>query len=126
MVLASVLGIVLYVQYTNSPEYKLVEQGIWYMDGEPQIVFFEDGTGKEHGTTFYWKMLENDRLYLAADGGSGTYDIFFEDGEGKTQVLGTDVYLHLIDEDGYEQIFEGGGIITLQDADYDWSQWEHD
>lgn len=126
VVAACVIFVVMKVNYVNSPEYKLVTQGIWYMNGEPQIVFFEDGTGKYHGNVFYWKMIEDGRLRAVADGRSENYDIFFEDGEGKTGKIGTDVYLHLIDEDGDEQILEGGGIVKLQESGYDWSQWEHD
>ena len=40
VVAACVIFVVMKVNYVNSPEYKLVTQGIWYMNGEPQIVFF--------------------------------------------------------------------------------------
>lgn len=109
----------------KSIEKQLTDGGIWCdVDGNPQVVYFSDGTGKDHGTLFTWSITEDGRLYIYEDGWSETYSIVFEEPTGGSSKIGPDMYLHLIDSYGDEIILVSGGPMQAQDWDYDWSQWE--
>ncbi|MBR5792115.1 MAG: hypothetical protein IKY34_03280 [Ruminiclostridium sp.] len=110
----------------KSIEKQLVDGGIWYdLDGNPQVVYFSDGTGKDHGTLFTWSITEDNRLYINEDGWTETYSISFEKpAKNNSKVKVADMYLRLIDPYGDEILLKTGGLVQIQDADYDWSQWE--
>lgn len=105
----------------KSIEKQLIDGGIWCdLDGQPQAVFFADGTAKDLGGPVSWSITEDDQLYVSGDGWSETYSIIFEEG---THKLGPDMYLYLIDSDGDETVLQTG-LMAFQDWDYDFSYWE--
>lgn len=124
VVLASVLGIVLYVQHLNSPEYILVKDGIWYdeITNAPVIVFFEDGTAKSEGDVFHWNITKDGYLNIVGNGANEKLYFYFEERELNYK-YGSMLCLHLIDENGDEMILQSRFAALTEDYNPDdWRQ----
>lgn len=106
----------------QSIDTQLVDGGIWCdaYTYDPQLVFFEDGTGKDHGNQFHWDITEDNRLHISMGDWSETYSVSFVKGESEAKV-GVDKYLYLIDSNGDEIALESG-MMTLQEDMSPWRQ----